>query len=265
MNRLGAIAYNTFREAMRSKLLYSIVLFACVLILSGLVLGQFVLNEQLRLTRDLGLGGISFFGVALAVFAGVSMVYKEIERKTVYALIPKPLHRWQFVVGKYLGMVLTLAVQMGLMAVVLCIALWLQGGAPDAPLCRAILLLFGQVAVIAAVAILFSTFSTPFLSGLFTVGVFIIGRYSNELHAVILAKLKESPELAKVLLYGSHVLPDLHLFFVSGGTVAGKTVSVNAGDYVNWTYVASASAYGLAYAGCVLALAIWSFSRRDFV
>ncbi len=265
MKRVAALALNTFREAMRDKLLFTILFFACVLILFALALGELSLHEEARVTRDFGLAGISLFGVALAVFAGVTMLYKEIERKTLYALIPKPIHRWQFVVGKFAGLALTLAVQVALMAVVLSIALAVEGAPPDGALVRAIVLLYFQVVVVTAVAMLFSTFSTPFLSGVFTVGIFLIGRSTPELRSLIAARFKDSPSLQAALTRAVGVLPDLHLFFVSGGTVAGKHVSVNAGDYVDWSYVAVAGGYGAAYGACVLALAVWIFSRRDFV
>jgi ABC-type transport system involved in multi-copper enzyme maturation permease subunit len=265
VNRLAAIALNTFREAMRDKLLYTILAFACVLIVSALAIGQFSMHEEVRVTRDLGLGGISLFGVVLAVFAGVNMVYKEIERKTLYALIPKPIRRWQFVVGKYLGLLLTLAIQIALMTLVLFVALWLQGSGPDGALVRAVILLYAQVAVVTALAMFFSTFSTPFLSGLFTAGLFVIGRSTPELHAVIAAKMKEQPTARAILDGATQVFPDLHLFFVSGAQVAGHTVSVNSGGYVDWAYVATACGYGALYAGCVLLLAMAIFARRDFV
>lgn len=265
MTRVLALALNTFREAMRDRLLFTVLFFACLLIPSGRVLGELSLHEEARIARDFGLAGISLFGVALAIFAGVTMLYKEIERKTLYAFIPKPIHRWQFVVGKFAGLAVTLAAQVALMALVLFVALAVKGELPTGALVRAIVLLYFQALVVTAVAMLFSTFSTPFLSGLFTVGVFLIGRSTPELRALIAARFKDSPSLATALEWATQLLPDLHLFFVSGGTVAGKHVSVNAGDYVGWTYVAQAGGYGALYGACVLALAIWIFSRRDFV
>jgi len=271
MTRVAAIAINTFRELVRDKVLYVILFFACALILSAWAIGQLSLHEDIRVTRDLGLGGISLFGVILAIFAGVTLVYKEIERKTLYAFIPKPIHRWQFVVGKFLGLVLTLGVQMGAMAVVLWIALVVQGSNLDGEMARALLLLHVQVVAITAVAVFFSTFSTPFLSGLFTLGIFVIGRSTPELRAFIASKFKDDPGMGRVLEAAMSILPDLHLFYVSGAMVHGKAVSVNPtpphtyAEYVDWAYVASATGYGALYAGCVLALAVLVFSRRDFV
>ena len=264
MSRIVAFALNTFREAMRNKLLYTILLFACALILSTWAIGQLSVHEEARVTRDLGLGGISFFGVVLSIVAGVNLVYQEIERKTVYVLLSKPVRRWEFVLGKYAGVALTLAVQMGLMSAVMFGALLAQNVFPDAQLLRAVLLLYVEVLVVTAVATLFSTFSTPLLSGLYAFGITMCGRFLPDLRTIISARLKDVPDLAAALNGVTHVLPDLHLFFVSGGQVDGVAMSVNA-TYVGWSYVAWTSGYGLGYAACVLLLATVIFSRRDFV
>lgn len=265
MKRLFAIARVTFRETARDKVLYAILFFACVLILFAWAVGQLSLHEEVRITKDIGLGGISLFGVVLSIFAGVNLVYKEIERKTLYALIPKPIARWYLVVGKYLGLVVTLGAQFLLLVAVLWLALAVQGGHFDGPMIRATVLLFAQVVVVTAIAVFFSTFSTPYLSGLFTAGLTVIGRSTPELHALVSARFKDDPTSGTLLHRALALLPDLHLFYVSGAMVDGKTVSLHAGDYVSWSYVATASGYGALYAAVVLLLAVAIFARRDFV
>jgi hypothetical protein len=127
---------------------------------------------------------------------------------------------------------------------------------------RAAALLFDEVMVVTAIAVMFSSFSTPFLSGMFTLGLWVIGKFTPEMRELI-GKLPS--DATRVLLDGLlRVVPDLHLFYVSGGMIGGRVVSVH-GDYVDWSYVATASAYGAAYAGCALALAMLLFARRDFV
>src|SRR5205814_10531746 len=122
-----------------------------------------------RVTRDVGLGGMALFGVLIAIFVGVNLVYKELDRKTIYALIPKPMRRFEFVLGKFGGMVLTLAVQLAIMSAVLFAVLYAQQVAPSemGPVARAVVLLFVEVTVVTALAVLFSTFSSPILSGAF--------------------------------------------------------------------------------------------------
>jgi ABC-type transport system involved in multi-copper enzyme maturation permease subunit len=261
MPRVSAIALNTFREAIRNKVLYLLLLFAIGLIAFALALGQLSLHEELRVTRDLGLGGIALFGVLIAIFVGVNLVYKELDKKTVFSLIPKPIHRFEFVLGKYAGMVLTLAVQVAIMSGVLFAVLWLQGGGLEAPVIRAIVLLFFEVMVVTAVAVLFSTFASPILSGAFTLGLYVIGRSTPELRELI-GKIESAP--LRVLAGGAlRVVPDLHVFYVSGSMVEGQYTSVHQG-YVDWVYVATGGAYGCLYAACALSLAMVLFSRRDF-
>jgi ABC-type transport system involved in multi-copper enzyme maturation permease subunit len=264
---MWAIALNTFREAIRNKVLYALLLFAVLLILSALALGQLSLHEEARVTRDLGLGGIELFGALIAIFVGVNLVYKELDRKTVFALIPKPMHRWELILGKFAGMVLTLSILMAVMGLFLFIALGVQHlmGATDAldglgGLVRALVLLFAEVVVVTAVAVMFSSFSTPFLSGMLTFALFIIGHFTPEARELI-AKLESGRQILGALL---RIIPDLHLFYVSGSMVAGRAVSVH-GDYVDWSYVGTACLYGGFYAGCALALAMLLFAKRDFI
>jgi ABC-type transport system involved in multi-copper enzyme maturation permease subunit len=264
MTRIIAIGLNTFREAIRNKVLYILLLFAIALIAFALALGQMSLHEEARVTRDLGLGGIALFGVLIAVFVGVNLVYKELDKKTIYSLIPKPMHRFEFILGKFAGMVMTLAVQVAIMAAVLLFVLSQQhmALAEMGPVVRAIALLFAQVVVVTAVAVLFSTFTSPILSGAYTLGIAVIGCFTPELREVI-GRL-QAAGLRGALGALLRVVPDLHLFFVSGSVIDGRYVTIH-GDYVDWGYVATASMYGALYAGCALGLAVLIFSRRDFV
>ncbi|HJZ88493.1 MAG TPA: ABC transporter permease subunit, partial [Polyangia bacterium] len=139
---LWAIARNTFREAARDKILYSLLFFAILIILFAVVLGQLSLHEEARLVLDVGLGGISLFSVLIAIFVGASLVYKELDRKTVFTIIPKPLHRHEFILGKFVGMTLVLAVLMAIMSAVLVAVLAAEGAPLEAGLGKAVVLLF---------------------------------------------------------------------------------------------------------------------------
>lgn len=267
MSRIAALALNTFREAVRNKVLYILLMFALVLLGLTYFFSQGALHEQVRVIRDVGLVGIEIIGALIAIFIGVNLVYKELDRKTVFALIPKPIRRWEFVLGKYLGMLLTLAVLMTIMAVTLFLVLWFAlsvfGGDNDnGTVLRAVLLVFGEIAVITAIAVLFSSFSSPILSGALTLGIFAVGHFTPELRELI-AKVEEAP-LRALLRGGMRLFPDLHLFYVSGSMVGGQHVSVH-GAYVDWSYVAMAGLYGALYCAAAIALAMIVFSRRDFV
>jgi ABC-type transport system involved in multi-copper enzyme maturation permease subunit len=260
LQRVAALARNTFREAIRDKILYSLLFFALVMILSAVVLGQLSLHEEGRIVRDMGLSGISFFSVIIAIFIGISLVSKELDRKTVLSIVPKPMHRHEFVLGKFFGMALVLLVQVVIMSVVLGIVCAIEDAPPDAALAKSIVLLYTEVLVITAVALLFSSFSTPYLSGLFTFGIFVVGRSTPELLAVA----KKMGDAGTVIRAVAAIVPDLHLFFVSGSLMGGQHVSVH-GDYVGWPYVVSTCVYGVTYTALLLLAASLIFRRRDFV
>ncbi len=261
--RMWAIALNTFREAVRNRVLAILLLFALALMGFSLVLGQLSLHEEVRIIKDLGLAGISIFGVIIALFLGVNLLSKELDRKTVYAIIPKPLHRWEFLLGKYLGLVVTITALIGLMSVVLAGFLWMQGGNHGVIMLRAELLILLELLLLMAVAMLFSSFSSPWLSAMFTAGLWVVGRNTAELEAFAGGKLDGTlgGQLLGAIL---ELLPDFRMFFVSGANFEGTQVSVHE-SFVSWAYVGSAAAYALAYGGLCLVIAVLSFSRRDFV
>ncbi len=263
MRKILAIGVNTFREAIRDKILYSLLFFAVVVIFGALAFGSLSIRDHARLTTDLGLAGMSLFSVVIAIFVGVNMVYKELERKTIYTLIPKPIHRYQFVVGKYLGLVLTLVVQLAVMSATLVVVLKLRDAEVGLPVLMMVLLITLEVVVITAVAVLFSSFSTPFLSGLFTAGIFLLGRSVPDIRLVA-DKLEDAPALATLLDGIARVVPNLRYFYATGATVAGEHVSVN-GVFVDWAYVANAALYAGLYVTLTLILAAVLFSRRDFI
>jgi len=262
MIKIIAIGLNTFREAIRNKVLYSLLFFAVLVILGSLAFGSLSVHEEVRLTTDLGLAGMSLFAVIIAIFIGVNLVYKELERKTIYSLIPKPIHRYQFILGKFIGMVLTLFVQILIMTAVLVVVLLLQDASPGAALFKMVSLITLEVLVITAIAVFFSSFSTPFLSGLFTLGIFLVGRSVPDIRLV--AKKMPNPALSTLLTSASHLVPNLRFFYITGAERQGEHMSVH-GLFPDWSYVGVAGAYALLYIVLVLLLAMLLFSRRDFI
>jgi ABC-type transport system involved in multi-copper enzyme maturation permease subunit len=261
-SKVLVIGLNTFREAIRNKVLYSLLFFATVVIVASLAFGALSVREEVRLTSDLGFGGMSLFLVLIAVFAGVNLVYKELERKTVYTLIPKPIHRYQFILGKYLGLALTLLVLAAIMTAVLFTVLYIQGAGFRSGFVMMTLLVYLEVLIITAVAVLFSSFSTPFLSGLFTVGIFLLGRSVPDIMRVA-DKIKE-PILSWTLKAVARIVPNLRYFYVSGTEVGGEHVSIH-GSFVDWSYVGLGTAYAGLYVSLTLMVAMVLFSRRDFM
>lgn len=262
LSRIWAIALNTFREAVRNKVLAILVMFAVALMAFSLVLGQLSLHEEVRIIKDLGLAGISIFGVVIALFLGVNLLSKELDRKTIYAIIPKPLHRHEFLLGKYLGLAVTMTVLVVLMSAVLAGFLALQDGRHGIVMVRAELLIWLELLLLMAVAMLFSSFSSPWLSAMFAASLWVIGRNTAELEAFATGKLDGS--LGGTVLNGAlELLPDFRMFFVSGANFDETIVSVHQ-SFVSWGYVGSAALYAGAYGGACLLAAVLLFSRRDF-
>ena len=259
--RIYAIILNTFREAIRNKVLYGVLGVVIAANLMAIVLGAMSLAEEARVARDVGLAGVSLFGALTAIVLGVSLLYAEIEKRTIQIILSKPIERHEFVLGKYLGMAVTLTLLVAAFAIELAGMLRFSVMDFDDNDAKAVLLGWMEVMVVAAVAIFFSSFSTPFLSGIFTFAIFVIGRSSVELrYAADKAKSEVLRAIGRAALY---VTPDLHLYAISGGEVDGKHVSVNA-DFVGWDYVGHAGLYGLAVVAILLVLAIVVFQRRDF-
>jgi ABC-type transport system involved in multi-copper enzyme maturation permease subunit len=184
-----------------------------------------------------------------------------VQRRTIHAIVSKPIERWEFVVGKYLGMALVLSVLVLVFGLAMGGMLLLQGAGFTVAVVKALILSWLEVLVVAAIAIFFSSFSTPFLSGIFALAMWVIGRLTPDLEAATQLAAPWIRDTTKIAL---EIVPDIHLFAVSGRTLDGAFVSVH-GDFVPWSYVELAGAHGLAWIVALLALAALLFHRRDFV
>ena len=253
--RIWAVAVNTFREAVRNKILYALLALAVAMIGSGVFLGQLALDQNIRIIQDFGLFFMTLFGMVIAVFVGVTLLYEEVQRRTVYVLLSSPLRRTEFLLGKYVGMLLTLGVMIAVMGAVVVLLLGLQGAPVGGVLLQAIALAYAELAVVTAVALLFSSFSTPYLSGFFTFGIFVMGRLSGDL-----LRLLPSLEPAYVrppLRVVAGLLPQLWRFDFTARVVYGRPVGMD-------TFALTAM-YAVTYSAVALALAAFIFRRKDFV
>ena len=254
MSRITVIALNTFRETLRDKILYNLVFFGLLLIVSSILLGALTMGERAKIIQDIGLASINLFGVLIAIFVGIGLVSKEIEKRTIYSIIAKPIPRYQFLLGKYAGLALTLFVNVAIMAVGFFLTLLIGEAGLEPALLKAVGLIFVELLVITAVAVLFSTFTTPTLSATFTLAIYVIGHLTDDLR-VLGGNLQS--DLTKVVLDGLYyVLPNLETFNVKGPAVHGIPIEP--------MYLLSATAYGLAYSAVILILACVIFQRRDF-
>jgi ABC-type transport system involved in multi-copper enzyme maturation permease subunit len=260
LGRIWAIALNTFREAARIRVLYGILVLVLGANLLAIVLGEMSVREETRIARDIGLAGISLFGSLTAIFLGVFLLYTEVQRRTIHAIVSKPIDRWEFVVGKYVGMALVLSVLVVLFALAMAGMLTLQGVGVNTLLLRAVALAWIEVLTVAAIAIFFSSFSTPFLSGIFALAMWTIGRLTPDIESATNAASGWIRLTSRIAL---EIVPDIHLFSPSGRVVDNVAVSVH-GEFVSWGYVGIASLHGLGWIVGLLALACLLFHRRDF-
>jgi len=260
--RIWAIALNTFREARRNRVLWGVLIVVAGVNVAGAVLAEMTLGEEARVARDVGLGGVSLFGSLTAIVLGVSLLHGEIQKRTVHGIVSKPIERWEFVVGKYLGMSITLSILVAAFAAAMALMLRFQEVPFAQAVSRAVLLAWMEVLVVAAMAVFFSSFSTPFLSGIFTFGLYFAGSATETMREA-LAEGRHGPLIEMPLQVALRIVPDLHLFAISGGTVDGEHVSVH-GEFVDWSYVGMAGGYAALYIGMLLLAAIVIFSRRDF-
>jgi len=263
----AVIAVNVFRESVRDKVLYNLVVFAVLLIGASYLLGQLTAGQDVKIIKDLGLAATSIFGLFIAVFIGIGLVSKEVERRSIYSLLAKPIHRYQLVLGKYAGLTLTLAVNVSIMAVALyAVLLYMAWGAgPDAQrgwdapaldpaLVKAIGLILVELMLITAIALFFSTFSTPILSAAFTFGLFIAGHFSTDLRNF--DQVVNSAAALRVARALYWILPNLAQFDIKRQVVHGMPVPAG--------YLFNTAGYALLYIAMLLSVSIYVFSQRDF-
>jgi Cu-processing system permease protein len=248
------IARNTFREATRDRLLTGVFVAGLVLLLVTQVVSPLALGEGHRLTVDLSLSGASLLGLLTVLLVGTSLVAKEIERRTIYNLLSRPMTRHAYLVGKWAGLSAALFVVVTGIGIALCGLLALRGEARQAPfVLQAIYFAVLELTVITSLAVLFSALSTPVLSALYTLGCFLAGQWSNDLRQFATHAPHGPREMLQV---AANVVPNLPLFNT-------RTLAAN-GEFASVAQVVIASAYALLYIGCVLALASAAFESRDF-
>ncbi|MGA6826801.1 ABC transporter permease [Nitrospira sp. NS4] len=251
--KVWSIAVNTFRENLRDKLLYNLLVFALLMIGSSLLLMHVTLGEFHRLLLDVGLGSVNIFSVLIAVFVGIGLVNKEIEKKTIYTIVSKPVARYEFLLGKYLGLTITLLVNLLVMTAGLLAVLVAQAVPVEAVLFKAMGLILLECMVVTAVAVLFSTFTSATLSAIFTLATYVIGHLTADLKTFG-GKMGEGGQALLNGLY--YVLPNLERFNLKGHVTHHLEVQT--------AELLLIVAYGLAYIALLLVSASVIFQRRDF-
>ena len=255
--RISAIARNAFREALRDRVLYNLVLFVLLLTAAAIFIGELSGGQERKIIVDLGLSAMLLFGVFIAIFVGVGLVYKEIERRTIYAIFSKPVGRGEFLVGKYLGLCFTLLVNVVVMGVGVSLALLYVSRGWD-PLITtiwpAVLMIYMRLMLLTAVALLFSSFSSPALSALLTFMIFIVGHFSADLKVLAVSLGSASARWFFTALY--YLLPNLANYSFITPAAHGRTPAAG--------FVFANALYAVVYIAVILAAATLIFSRRNF-
>ncbi|MEK7871317.1 MAG: ABC transporter permease [Nitrospirota bacterium] len=252
--KIFVIALNTFRETVREKVLYNLLFFALLMIGSSILLSTLTIGEQSKIIMDIGLASINIFGILIAIFVGIGLVSKEIEKKTIYTIISKPIYRYQFLLGKYLGLLITLFVNTSIMVTGFFGVLILMTYNITPDMIKAILLIFVELMVVTAVAIMFSTFTTSLLSAIFTISIYIIGHLLGDLKAFA-AKLG-NPVITFLLDALYYILPNLENFNIKGEVVHNIALDPS--------FIVMSVLYGLLYISMILFSSVIIFQRRDF-
>jgi ABC-type transport system involved in multi-copper enzyme maturation permease subunit len=261
------VATHVFRDSVRDKVLYAIVAFAVLLIGTSLLIGQLTAGQDIKIIKDLGLAAMSLFGLFIAIFIGIGLISREIERRSIYAMLAKPVRRHEFIVGKYLGLVGTLLVNLGVMAVAYYavleyMALTLPAGAfkagpppADPRLLLAVGSIAAELALVTAVALFWSTFSSSaLLSAALTAGIWVAGQFGSDLrHFEQVVDSRAAANVARGLYY---VLPNFAAFDIKAQVVHGLPVPA--------TELALTLLYAAAYIAMLIVASVVIFSRRDY-
>ena len=251
--RVFTIAQNTFREAVRDKVLYVLLFFAAAAILGSKALGWISIGQDIKIVKDITLASISVFGALIAIFSGTSLLYKEIDKRTLYTILSQPMHRWEFVLGKYLGLMQLLGVVVVIMTAVSAAYVVVLGGALDGLYFLAALLIFWKLLLVTAFAVLLSSMTSPILGAVILFCLYVFGHATGVF-------LDLPPQfdgtLAKTALEGFyHAFPNLSNFDIAAEAANGVPVST--------AYVAYVLAYGILYSAAVLLFATVAFDGKD--
>ncbi len=254
MGVISAIAANTVRDAVRNKVLYILLFFALLLIGTSQLLATLSYIERERILQDVALSAIRLFGTAIAIFIGVGLIHREVDRRTIYTILSKPVTRAEFLAGKYLGLVATLWLQLAVMALAFAGMSFLAEAPLSSAHAVALLLIAFELAVVVAFATLFSSFATPFLAACYSLGLYLVGHLTRDLRAI--GAESESPMIQSATTWLHRLLPDLSAF--------NRVIDAVHGLPIASQEVSAAVAMGVAWCVGFLLVAVVTFEQRDF-
>jgi len=253
LHRILAVAANTHRETVRERVLYNLVFFAVLMMASGLLVGQLSIRQDEKIIKDIGLAAMDVFGTVIAIFIGVGLVSKEIERRSLFPLLAKPLGRGEFLVGKFAGLAFTLLVNVATMTAGLYLTLLSTGKRFDPRLLLAVVAIYLGLLLVVAIAITFSTLTSSTLAVICTLAVVVTGRFSDVIRNLPDVVPACPPWLARVLYL---LVPNFQNFDYKTQVVYGLPVA--------WSDLLIVAAYAIAYVTVLLSAAVAVLERRDF-
>jgi ABC-type transport system involved in multi-copper enzyme maturation permease subunit len=251
---MRAVALNTYRESIRDKVLVTLIVFAVLVMGASRVIQPLALGEESKVIKDMGLGAITLFCVLIAILVGGRLVYKEVEKRTIYIILSKPVRRWEFILGKYFGLVAVLLTSLAVMTVCFYLIMLVLGTRPPLVMLWALLMTFMELSILTGVAILFSTFVTPITGSVFTFAIYFVGHLTRDLK--LLAAMSASPVIKAVSYLLYYMLPNLENFNIRGQVVHGALLDVS-GLFLS-------GLYAVVYTATLLLISIAIFNRREF-
>jgi Cu-processing system permease protein len=253
-DRISGIALNTFRESIRDKVLVTLIVFAILVMGSARVIQPLALGEEAKVIKDLGLSAITLFCVLISILVGGRIVYKEVEKRTIYIMLAKPVRRWEFILGKYLGLMAVLLVSLVVMTVAFYATMLILGVGAPVSLLLAVLMTLLELAILTAVAVMFSTFATPITGAVFTFAVYFVGHLTRDLK--LLAAMSPSA-VVKVVSYGLYyLLPNLSNFNIRGEVVYNVPLDPLS--------LVLSGLYAVVYTATLLLVSVAIFDRKEF-
>jgi ABC-type transport system involved in multi-copper enzyme maturation permease subunit len=253
MRAVRAIAANTFREAIRDRILYLFIGFAVVMVISSKLFGMLTVGDETKIIKDIGLASMRFFSMLIAVLMSMILISREVDNRTVFNILAKPVRRWQFILGKYLGLVAIVGANLLLITMVLVVVVLIVSGELDFMLVFAGLMTMLEMLVLAAFATFFAVLTKPILGSLMTLAVFVVGHLSSDLW--LLTRQLPGALTRGVVAVVYHLLPNLERFNFDSDVVHDMPIP---GLAVGWAVV-----YAAAFVAVVLYLATLRFGGKD--
>ncbi len=254
LGRLAAVAHNTFRESVRERVLYNLVIFAVLMTAAGFLLGELSIRQDEKIIKDVGLAAVDIFGTLIALFVGVALVNKEIERRSLMPIMAKPVSRTEFLLGKFLGLSLTLLLNVSLMTLGVYLTLLATGRRLDPQLLKAVVAIYLGLLLVVVIALFFSTLTSSTVASICTVSAVVAGRFSDVVRDIPTIAPGVPRWLARTLYLA---LPNFRSFDIKNHVVYGDPVSI--------VDLGSIALYALVYGTIVFGLALTAFRQRDFV